>query len=775
MEQSNDETSKVHLDDSSEEEIDVDELAALLEQQEHEDLIPKPAGRGTGSNEKCMPGTPELLSAPTANTKGKSTSGMDTNNCSPSEAPTLRATNTANNDASDTMDVKIKYNPKVLHFLDPSGVARAQLEGSDSTDKEENNDTSKAEKKPTILHFLRPSSEMPPEEQNGVQNDSDGNHASAPPREDIGQVPGAYAYENGTLLPAAEANAEEADDDFDWHQYQQDQDDVVNLVPGPPEVGAGPVDLVTANPVADLEGLQTAQLKSRESAQSRDCCYLSLLVTCAIVAISGGIVLWFVFKPNDDSGDTSVPSGNTFKTKLPRKEHMLSLLPNYTVDEIDVKNYSSSLSATYQTRAFNWTMHDPSFDSYDDMRLLERFALACLYFCTGGNSWQSDGNWLSYEIDETSWYESLNDFDFFAKLIDPPSDTLTRVWLSGNGLSGSIPPELFLITTLKFVDFSLNENLIGVLPSEIGNLHQLDQISLFRTSLSGTLPTEIGQASNLLAMFCSRSRIQGQLPSEFGLLGRLLYLQLQETLLSGEIPSEVGLLPLLVHLDLAGDQLGGTLPTELGQLSTLLWLNLDFNHITGTIPSELGGILQDPLTTHYDKYYALAEEVIPGFDITFILDLIKSELDQTNTGLSLEGNSLGGTIPSELGRFVDAQSLWLESNQLSGRIPSELGLVQSLQDLYFSSNELSGEIPSELGLLTRLRVLDLESNQLSGKIPSEIGLLTSLRSLYLGSNQLSEEIPKELGLLTSLRSLYLGSNQLSEEIPKELGLLTNLH
>ena len=48
-------------------------------------------------------------------------------------------------------------------------------------------------------------------------------------------------------------------------------------------------------------------------------------------------------------------------------------------------------------------------------------------------------------------------------------------------------------------------------------------------------------------------------------------------------------------------------------------------------------------------------------------------------------------------------------------------------------NNLTGTIPSELGKLTKLRYLSLALNPLTGPIPSEIGLLTALSKFVLSS------------------------------------------
>lgn len=68
---------------------------------------------------------------------------------------------------------------------------------------------------------------------------------------------------------------------------------------------------------------------------------------------------------------------------------------------------------------------------------------------------------------------------------------------------------------------------------------------------------------------------------------------------------------------------------------------------------------------------------------------------------TLEGSSIGGTIPSELGQFTSQKFsvLTLANLRLTGTIPTEVfGLKAEHYLLY--QNMLSGPIPTEIGLAT---------------------------------------------------------------------------
>ena len=161
--------------------------------------------------------------------------------------------------------------------------------------------------------------------------------------------------------------------------------------------------------------------------------------------------------------------------------------------------------------------------------------------------------------------------------------------------------------------------------------------------------------------------------------------------------------------------------------------------------------------------------------------------------LKLEGISLTGAVPAEIGRLNALRQLNFGNNQLTSipaqiwqltslegldlisdnqltSLPAEIGQLTSLRRLYIGGNKLTS-VPAEIGQLTALRELGLHNNQLTS-VPAEIGQLTSLTGLYLVGNRLTS-VPAEIGQLTLLRQLFLGANQLTT-LPAEIWQLTSL-
>jgi hypothetical protein len=148
--------------------------------------------------------------------------------------------------------------------------------------------------------------------------------------------------------------------------------------------------------------------------------------------------------------------------------------------------------------------------------------------------------------------------------------------------------------------------------------------------------------------------------------------------------------------------------------------------------------------------------------------------------LSLNNNSLTGTIASEIFQLTGLSSLSLDNNKLNGTIATEIGHLTKLTNLEIWNNEdLTGTLPTELGYLTGLTRLWMLSSKfsgprLSGPIPTELGNLTSLTNLIMSGYQFSGTIPSELASLSLLDWLNLARNELTGTVPSELGQLSKL-
>ncbi|MGD2085380.1 MAG: fibronectin type III domain-containing protein [Candidatus Aminicenantes bacterium] len=341
----------------------------------------------------------------------------------------------------------------------------------------------------------------------------------------------------------------------------------------------------------------------------------------------------------------------------------------------------------------------------------ERAALIALYNATNGDNWTNNSGWKG----------NNNEPDGFSKI----------------GSEGSWYGITVSDNHVYYILLSDNQ-LIGTIPPELGNLSQLYYLYLNRNQLNGSIPPELGNLSNLVWFFLNRNQLSGSIPPELGNLSSLGYFSFSDNQLTGSIPPELGNLSNVKNFGLNRNQLSGSIPPELGNLASLEGLGLGYNQLTGSIPPELAN-------------------------------------PPNLWELNLSGNQLSGSIPPELGNIENLYSLFLKDNQLTGSIPAELGKLDKLEILELQNNMLTGSIPAELDTLSSLRYFFLSSNQVSGTIPQELANLPDLDKLYLDNNQLSGSIPPELGKLGNLRYLFLDHNRLSGSIPTELGNLSGLY
>ena len=184
--------------------------------------------------------------------------------------------------------------------------------------------------------------------------------------------------------------------------------------------------------------------------------------------------------------------------------------------------------------------------------------------------------------------------------MDNPCDDgiFARLWLPANKLNGTIPDEIYIgLPSLTSIDLNSNLDVSGTISSQIHKLESLRELSLYRTDVFGRIPSELGLVSSLEILYLSKlnqgtSRsLWGSLPSHLGQLTKLRQMTLWGNQISSTLPTEIGTMSNMRLMMIGGNPISGTIPSELGNLSALMGLILENNPgLGGTLPIELGRV-----------------------------------------------------------------------------------------------------------------------------------------------------------------------------------------
>lgn len=158
------------------------------------------------------------------------------------------------------------------------------------------------------------------------------------------------------------------------------------------------LELAEAEPVPD-EALPRAQEMSSPSgaqatAKSKKVMAALSVVLALIVTVSLAVTI------KGRQGATHTPSKTTsthtgvqapaISDFLKNEERVLKLLPNETV--LALRGGSNT---TAQSFALRWLLDDPFFLNYSDARIIQRFALATLFYASKGPQWYSNEHWTT--------------------------------------------------------------------------------------------------------------------------------------------------------------------------------------------------------------------------------------------------------------------------------------------------------------------------------------------------------------------------------------------
>jgi hypothetical protein len=180
----------------------------------------------------------------------------------------------------------------------------------------------------------------------------------------------------------------------------------------------------------------------------------SLFAFVAAASVAAIVLLGLLLSKDDASPATTAPT-------YAIDDLMISLLPSYSLD------IAQSNASSPQAKAVAWLMNDSAFHEYDRYRILQRYALAVLYYSTSGELWTNSTGWLS-SSNECAWYSSWQETDLlYNGPICQDESRFSILNLTKVGLIGTIPTELEVLTDLTVMHLWARGNLSVALYSEL--------------------------------------------------------------------------------------------------------------------------------------------------------------------------------------------------------------------------------------------------------------------------------------------------------------------
>ena len=323
--------------------------------------------------------------------------------------------------------------------------------------------------------------------------------------------------------------------------------------------------------------------------------------------------------------------------------------------------------------------------------------------------------------------------------------TLLRLDLAFNKLSGEIPAEILpKMESLVKVQLccQLGKGLSSTIPRDIGNLSELQVLSIGENTLNGMIPKSIAKLKKLWFLDLeSVSFLSGGFENLYN-LSSLRYMHLSLAGLNGTLPDDFGLyFPAMIECLLPGNHFSGSIPSTMGNMTNLWHLNLANNAFSGKLPKSLGSIpmlqvadfsgnqlsgLQEGIVFKSKSLEVL--NLAGNKQLTMMFNTLLEAMEPINQSLrilNISDCNFLGKISAKLWDFQNLISVDLSRNSLFGQLPSPPDNMLFLLNLDVSANNLSGKIPQEFAKLLALEVFDIslnpnmhESNEEKGALPN---------------------------------------------------------
>mmetsp|Transcript_23946 Transcript_23946/g.33627 ORF Transcript_23946/g.33627 Transcript_23946/m.33627 type:complete len:517 (-) Transcript_23946:217-1767(-) len=221
-------------------------------------------------------------------------------------------------------------------------------------------------------------------------------------------------------------------------------------------------------------------------------------------------------------------------------------------------SYGLSNFETAQFRSLQWIVHHDGAEICPDdaERVVQRYVMGVLYYELGGREWKNcraegDGG----ECDSVRFLSDNHECEWSGVACE--DGVITEIKQNANDLEGTLPDELYRLTSLKKLLLEGN-NISGPITSGIQDLTSLEAIDLDNNQMSGNLPAELFGLETLQVIDLNDNEFYGELSAEISGLTNLVVLMLENNNFEGAIPSaSLADLENLVTLQLHGNNFEG--------------------------------------------------------------------------------------------------------------------------------------------------------------------------------------------------------------------------
>ncbi len=405
---------------------------------------------------------------------------------------------------------------------------------------------------------------------------------------------------------------------------------------------------------------------------------------------------------------------------------VLSLSSNKLVGTLPSTMYSLSLLEYFavDTNYLTGTLSDSIGLSWS---LLKYFNIENCYFQGSLPSTLIDLYYLEYFIISKNPMLVSESFPMFSNMTTP---NMKKILMQQVSLGvNTIPESYYTLSELKTLALGNTGVLYGTISHAIGNLQNLEILSLSVSSLSGSIPESISTLSKLSILDLEQlSAITGSLPMGFYNLTSLTQIYIADIYVSGTFPS-LNYFPTLEHIELFLTQLTGSIPGYYGYLNGMPVSTEDGDGNSAKVPNN---------NTNKMVYY----------DVSY--------------------NHFHGTIPLSLSQCIYLEYIDLSSNDLTSTLPVEVFTNWTqLQQLRLAFNHFTNSLPTTIfESMHKLQYLDIADSLLSGTLPVDIVYNNPLLSTFnIENNILTGSIPIGLCDLHMMTSLSLQSNHFTSSLP----------